>query len=79
MALGIIIAFSTSIKLSAVCISAFILMVVIVLIEAKHLSGSEMVEKDAIAVGMKTATEAIMNIRTVASLSMKHYDRIHQC
>lgn len=44
-------------------------MVVIVLLEAKNLSNSEMVEKDAIAAGMKTATEAITNIRTVASLS----------
>ncbi|XP_055326893.1 multidrug resistance protein homolog 65-like [Sitodiplosis mosellana] len=66
--LGIIIAISTSIKLTAICFSAFVLMVVIVLMEARNLSKSEMVEKDAIAVGMKVATEAISNIRTVASL-----------
>lgn len=35
----------------------------------RHLSQSEMTEKDAVAVGMKIATEAITNIRTVASLS----------
>lgn len=35
----------------------------------RNISKSEMIEKDAIAVGMKTASEAIMNIRTVASLS----------
>lgn len=34
--LGIIIAFSTSIKLSAVCLSAFFLMVAIVLFEARY-------------------------------------------
>lgn len=34
--LGIIIAFSTSIKLSAVCLSAFFLMVAIVLLEARY-------------------------------------------
>lgn len=50
-------------------------MVVIVLLEARNLSKSEMIEKDAIAAGMKTATEAITNIRTVASLSTKIYDQ----
>lgn len=44
-------------------------MVAIVLLEAKNLSKSEMTEKDAIGIGMKIASEAITNIRTVASLS----------
>lgn len=38
------------------------------------MSNSEMVEKDAAAKGMKIATEAITNIRTVASLSNSFKD-----
>lgn len=35
----------------------------------RNLSKSEMAEKDAAGIGMKIASEAITNIRTVASLS----------
>lgn len=41
----------------------------IFILNNRNLSKSELTEKDAIAVGMKIATEAITNIRTVASLS----------
>ena len=34
----------------------------------RNTSSSELVEKDAIALGMKIAAESISNIRTVASL-----------
>lgn len=35
-----------------------------------------MIEKDAIAAGMKIATEAITNIRTVASLSKSIFSNL---
>lgn len=67
--LGIIISFSTSIKLSLICLMSIPAMIVIVVLEARHLAKSELAEKNAISYGMKIANEAINNVRTVASLS----------
>lgn len=69
--IGIIVAFNYSIKLSFVCLAAVPLTFITVLIEAKHMSKTAIVEKESTETGTKIATEAITNIRTVASLSKK--------
>lgn len=69
--IGIIVAFNYSMKLSFVCLATVPLSLLTVLIEAKHMSKTAIVEKESIETGTKIATEAVSNIRTVASLSMK--------
>lgn len=68
--IGIVVAFHYSYKLSLVCLAAVPLSLLTVLIEAKHMSKTAIVEKESTEMGTKIATEAITNIRTVASLSM---------
>ena len=67
--IGLAVAFSYSIKLSLVCLATVPLSLLTVFLEAKHTSKSAIVEKESTEVGTKIATEAITNIRTVASLS----------
>ncbi|XP_055307776.1 multidrug resistance protein homolog 65-like [Sitodiplosis mosellana] len=67
-ATGIIVSFTSSVKLSLVCLASVPILLIAVFFEAKHLAKSAISEKEAIAAGTKIASESIMNIRTVASL-----------
>ncbi|XP_055301725.1 multidrug resistance protein homolog 65-like isoform X2 [Sitodiplosis mosellana] len=70
---GIVIAFIYSWKLSLVCLIALPLAALTVFLDAKHRSKRLFEEKQSIEVGTKIASEAITNIRTVASLRQEKY------
>ncbi|XP_031626047.1 multidrug resistance protein homolog 65 [Contarinia nasturtii] len=71
--IGIIVAFAYSVKLSFLCIAAIPLSLITVILEAKHMSKTTLLEKQSTEIGTKIATEAISNIRTVAALRQEKY------
>lgn len=67
--ISVIIAFNYNLKLVGVCLAFIPFFVISVVYEARFMGRASAIEKEILETANKISTEAIQNVRTVASLS----------
>lgn len=72
VSISVILSMGYSMKITFVFVVALPLSLLAVILDSRRASKMAITEKESLEVGIKIASEAICNIRTVASLSMRN-------